>query len=78
MKKIPKNNRIVCPKISAKSSTLLLLWSHSWQISNSIPLFNKVIGIAMINKPYFLSKDKFDIIIDSKKYTGEICDIPFV
>ena len=42
------------------------------------PTFNKVIGIAMINKPYFLSKDKFDIIIDSKKYTGEICDIPFV
>ena len=42
------------------------------------PTFNMVIGIAMINKPYFLSKDKFDIIIDSKKYTGEICDIPFV
>ena len=42
------------------------------------PTFNKVIGIAMINKPYFLSKDKFDITIESKKYTGEICDIPFV
>jgi len=42
------------------------------------PTFNKVIGIAMINKPYFLSKDKFDITIESKKYKGEICDIPFV
>ena len=42
------------------------------------PTFNMVIGIAMINKPYFISKDKFDIIIDNKNYKGEICDIPFV
>ncbi len=42
------------------------------------PSFNMVIGIAMINKPYFISKDKFDIIIDNKNYKGEICDIPFV
>jgi hypothetical protein len=37
-----------------------------------------VIGIAMINKPYFLTKDQFDIIIENRKYKGEICDIPFV
>ena len=42
------------------------------------PTFNMVIGIAMINKPYFITKDKFDIIIENKKYKGEICDIPFV
>ena len=42
------------------------------------PTFNKVIGIAMINKPYFTNKGNFDILIDSKKYVGEICDIPFV
>ena len=42
------------------------------------PTFNKVIGIAMINKPYFTNKGNFDIFIDSKKYVGEICDIPFV
>ena len=42
------------------------------------PTFKRVIGIAMINKPYFISKDKFDIIIDNKNYKGEICDIPFV
>ena len=42
------------------------------------PTFNKVIGIAMINKPYFTNKGYFDILIDSKKYVGEICDIPFV
>ena len=42
------------------------------------PTFNMVIGIAMINKPYFMTKDKFDIIIDNIKYKGEICDIPFV
>ena len=42
------------------------------------PTFNKVIGIAMINKPYFTNKGNFDILIYSKKYVGEICDIPFV
>ena len=42
------------------------------------PTFNKVIGIAMINKPYFTNKGNFDILIDSKKHVGEICDIPFV
>ena len=42
------------------------------------PTFGQVIGIAMINKPYFLTKDQFDIIIENKKYKGEICDIPFV
>ena len=42
------------------------------------PTFNKVIGIAMIKKPYFTNKGNFDILIDSKKYVGEICDIPFV
>ena len=42
------------------------------------PTFNMVIGIAMISKPYFLTKDNFDIIIENKKYKGEICDIPFV
>ena len=41
------------------------------------PTFNKVIGIAMINKPYFNNNGYFDILIDSKKYVGEICDIPF-
>ena len=42
------------------------------------PRFNMVIGIAMIYKPYFLTKDQFDIIIENRKYKGEICDIPFV
>ena len=42
------------------------------------PTFNMLIGIALINKPYFLTKDQFDIIIDNKNYKGEICDIPFV
>ena len=42
------------------------------------PTFKKVIGIAMIKKPYFTNKGNFDILIDSKTYVGEICDIPFV
>ena len=42
------------------------------------PTFKKVIGIAMINKPYFLSNHKFDIVVNDKECTGEICDLPFI
>ena len=42
------------------------------------PTFEKVIGIAMIFNPYYSNKDEFDILIENNKYTGEICEIPFV
>ncbi len=42
------------------------------------PTFNKVIGIAMIKKGYFELGQKFDIIINQKKYKGEICSLPFI
>ena len=42
------------------------------------PTFNKVIGIAMIKKGYFEVGQKFDIIINQKKYKGEVCSLPFI
>ena len=42
------------------------------------PTFNQVIGIAMINKPYWHSKDQFKIEIDEKIFVGTICGLPFV
>ena len=42
------------------------------------PTFNKVIGIAMINKPYWDSKDQFKIEIDEKIFEGTVCDLPFI
>ena len=42
------------------------------------PTFNKVLGIAMIKKGYFEAGQKFDIIINQKKYKGEVCSLPFI
>ncbi len=42
------------------------------------PTFKKVIGIAMINKPYWDTKDQFKIEIDEKIFVGTVCDLPFV
>ncbi len=42
------------------------------------PTFNKVLGIAMIKKGYFGVGQKFDIIINQKKYKGEVCSLPFI
>ncbi len=42
------------------------------------PTFKQIIGIAMINKPYWDSKDQFKIEIDEKIFVGTICGLPFV
>ena len=42
------------------------------------PTFKQIIGIAMINKPYWDSKDQFKIEIDEKIFVGTICDLPFI
>ena len=42
------------------------------------PTFKKVIGIAMINKPYWNSKDQFKIDINEKIFLGTVCDLPFI
>ena len=42
------------------------------------PTFKKVVGIAMINKPYWNSKNQFNIEINEKIYVGTVCDLPLV
>ena len=46
------------------------------------PTFNKVIGIAMINKPFFNIDQSFEInIIDKSNkniHKGKVCELPFV
>tara|TARA_B100000700_G_C14892680_1_gene783496 strand:- start:17 stop:1126 length:1110 start_codon:yes stop_codon:yes gene_type:complete len=42
------------------------------------PYFNKVIGIAMINKPYWSSSQSVKIKINSDIYSGKVCDLPFI
>ena len=42
------------------------------------PTFDKVIGIAMINKPYWNAKNQFNIEINEKIYVGSVCDLPLV
>ena len=42
------------------------------------PTFKKVIGIAMINKPYWDTKTQFKIDIAEKIFVGKICDLPFI
>jgi len=42
------------------------------------PTFKKVIGLAMINKPYWDAKTQFKIEISEKIFVGKICDLPFI
>ena len=42
------------------------------------PTFKKVIGIAMINKPYWNSTNSFKIEINEKIHLGTICELPFI
>ena len=42
------------------------------------PSFKKVIGIAMINKPYWDNKNQFKIDINEKIFLGTVCDLPFI
>ena len=42
------------------------------------PTFKKVIGIAMINKPYWKTSQLFKIEINETIYEGKVCDLPFI
>ena len=42
------------------------------------PHFEKVIGIAMIFKPYWNISQPFKIKINRKTFDGKICDLPFI
>ena len=42
------------------------------------PHFKKVIGIAMLNKPYWEVSQKFKISINDSVFEGKVCDLPFI
>ena len=42
------------------------------------PHFNKVIGIAMMLKPYWNNSQFFKIELNNKSFDGKVCDLPFI
>jgi len=42
------------------------------------PHFKKVIGIAMLDKPYFELSQTFKISINDSTFEGKVCDLPFI
>jgi len=42
------------------------------------PHFKKVIGIAMIDKPYYEVSQVFKISINDSTFEGKVCDLPFI
>ena len=42
------------------------------------PNFKKVIGIAMIDKPYYEVSQAFKISINDSTFEGKVCDLPFI
>ena len=42
------------------------------------PYFKKVIGLAMLNKPYFKVSQTFKISINDSIFEGKVCDLPFI
>tara|TARA_Y100001970_G_scaffold290813_1_gene425847 strand:- start:974 stop:2083 length:1110 start_codon:yes stop_codon:yes gene_type:complete len=42
------------------------------------PHFDKVIGIAMISKPYWNNSQSFKIELNSKSFNVKVCDLPFI
>ncbi|SVE34995.1 uncharacterized protein METZ01_LOCUS487849, partial [marine metagenome] len=42
------------------------------------PQFKKVIGIAMINSPYWKVSESIQIEINGNTFNGKVCDLPFI
>ena len=42
------------------------------------PHFKKVIGIAMLDKPYCEISQTFKISINGDVFEGKVCDLPFI
>ena len=42
------------------------------------PHFNKVIGIAMINKPFYTASQNVKVVINGNICNGKVCDLPFI
>jgi len=59
--------------INDKSSKIGELRSGAYS-----PHFKKVIGIAMLDKPYFKVSQTFKISINGSIFEGKVCDLPFI
>ena len=42
------------------------------------PHFEKVIGIAMLEKPYWEVSQTFKMSINDSTFEGKVCDLPFI
>ena len=42
------------------------------------PHFGKVIGIAMMTKPYWNNSQTFKIELNGTSFDGKVCDLPFI
>ena len=42
------------------------------------PHFKKVIGIAMLERPYYEVSQTFKISINDSTFEGKVCDLPFI
>jgi dimethylsulfoniopropionate demethylase len=42
------------------------------------PHFGKVIGIAMLHKPFWESSQSIKIEINKSTFNGKVCDLPFI
>ena len=42
------------------------------------PHFKKVLGIAMLDKPFYEVSQTFKISINDSTFEGKVCDLPFI
>ena len=61
------------PMLDLKDNEVAQLRSAAYS-----PKFNKVVGIAMIEKNFWEVAKKFKINIDGNFVSGEICNLPIV
>ena len=57
------------------------MYGHTRQISQQLEvnlMFKTVIGIAMINKPFWSPSQIVKIEINGKICSGKVCDLPFI
>ncbi|MBD1150485.1 hypothetical protein IDH12_03770 [Pelagibacterales bacterium SAG-MED29] len=62
----------LCPVIA------IILLSSAPDSAAYSPKFNKIVGIAMIEKNFWAISKKFKINIDGNFVSGETCNLPIV
>ena len=73
IKKLRNKNLMLTTLLDEKNNIVGYMRSAAYS-----PNFKKIIGIAMINKPYWDNKTHFKIDINDKIFVGTVCDLPFI